>query len=171
MFKEIEEYVTGAACANCWGSGKTFGDIDTPKRITITGSGFAGACAPCNDTFIAEQDVFAPCLWKFNNGTVLGSWTAGPLATLFQLEMVGGPVCYNQTGAKCAIVSTFGGATVTIDPVQPQTPEWNIAFDKNFSPNPDTVFLNLGAVNGDEVLILASRPDRVKLHVLYEPEY
>lgn len=170
-WKPIKQFESGASCANCWGPGKTFGDISTPKRIYVTGSGFAGACAVCNGTFIAEQDPFSPCLWTFNNGIVLGSWSVGPVFTIFYLAIVGGADCFLQTGGLCSVTKTFGGATVTISPVGPTTPEYRIAFEHNFAPSRSTVYENLGAVNSEKVLRLAKRLDSVNVYVKYKPEY
>lgn len=171
MFKPIKEYVEGDLCTNCWGVGKTFGDVPTPKRIYITGSGFIGVCAPCNDTFIALQNSVNPCLWEFDTGAVSGSWLLEPLATVFKMDTPDLGVCYDVREGPCELISISGAKSVTISINEPPTPEYKIAIDQNFSPSLQTYFLDLGAVNSDEVLILARRLDQVNLHVRYEPEY
>lgn len=171
MFKPIEEYVEGNACANCWGVGKTFGDVPVPKRIEVTGSGFAGVFAVCNDTFIAEQAALTPCKYEFWKGTVAGWIFFTAVDTHFELGVAGEGPAYSKDEALCTLQSTDAGKTVTVAITEPPTPEYKIAIDQNFSPSLDTHFLNLGPADSDEVSVIARRRDRIKLHVRFTPEY
>lgn len=171
MFKQIQEYVEGDACGVCWGVGKAFGVVETPKRILITGSGFVGACAVCNGSFIAEQVPTFPCRYAFDDGSATGVINFGVVNTAFSMGISGGGPCYGKNEGLCVLTSTDAGKTVSLSIIDPPTPEWKIAIEQNFSPSLETHSLNLGAANGDEVLVLARRRDRVKLHVRFSPEY
>lgn len=170
-FRQITEYVSGISCANCWGIGKAFGDVPTPLRINITGSGFVGACAVCNGTFIALQDGVNPCRFKFDDGTRYGDIVFSVANTFFIMGESGVGDCYNRGEVPCVLTSTFAGETVSVAITDPPTPEFKIAIDQNFSPSLQTSFLHLGAVGADEVLILARKLDRIKMHVKFTPDY
>lgn len=167
----IVEYAAGVACANCWGVAEAFGDVPTPLRITITGAGFAGADLPLNDTFIAEQMGGSPCIWSFDTGIVYGSWQSGAANAFFQMGLTGGPASFQTVEAKCALLSVLGAESVSISATDPVTPEHKIAYEQNFSPNKPTYAMNLGSADTDEVLVMAKRSDRVKLHVRFVPDY
>lgn len=78
---------------------------------------------------------------------------------------------YDKNEGLCILTSTDAEKTMTVEIDEPPTPEWKIAFDQNFSPDRKTVFLNLGAVNGEKVLRFANQFHRVNLLAKYEPEY
>jgi len=171
MYQPIEQHEPGDTCPNCWGPAKPFGDIQTPKRILLTASGFAGACAVCNGTFILEQNPFLPCIFDMDDGSVFAEIIFGDVNTQFTMEISGGANCYLQLEGVCTKVSTFNGVTITIDEAGPATPEWRIAFDDNLTANRKTVHENLGAINGEKVLRLANKLDRINIYVKYVPEY
>lgn len=171
IFRPIIEYEAGVACVNCWGAGKTFGDVPAPKRITMTGSGFVGACAVCNGTFIAEQVLGTPCKWSFDDGTTKGEWAVTPALTIFNLGISGGAWCFAKTIGLCKTVCVDGAKSMTIEIDDPPTPEHKIAKDQKFSPNDITYFDNFGAINGNEVTAICRRADGVRIFVEYEPEY
>jgi len=56
-------------------------------------------------------------------------------------------------------------------PAGPETPEYKIAKTQNFAPSDKTWYEPYGSTNGDEVLRLANKLDRICLYVKYEPEY
>lgn len=170
-WKPIEEYVEGAACGNCWGAAKTFGDTPTPKRITITGSGFVGPAAVCNGTFIMTQDPGNPCRWLFDDGTATGEWFVTIVSSTFIMGISGGPAVYFRVEGLCVKVSVLGPESVSIDIDEPPTPEYKIAVDQNFSPSKRTHYRDRGAVGADEVLQIAKRLDRIRILAKYEPEY
>lgn len=171
MFKPIVEYVEGAVCDRCFGIGKTFGDIPTPKRVTMTGSGFIGVEAVCNGTFILTQDGGNPHRWLFDDGVAAGEWTHGVANTLFRMLISGGGDTYWRLENLCDLISTFAGETVSIEIDEPPTPEYKFTIDQNFSPSLHTHYLALGAADTDEVSVVARRRDQVKLHFRFSPEY
>lgn len=114
MGQEIEEYEEGDNCTHCWGAGKTFGDYPTPKRVYMTGSGFAGVFAPCNGKFIAEQSGTFPCTFSFDDGLVYGSWIVGPVNTAFIMGVVGEGDGYHKNEGLCKLSSSDAGKTVSI---------------------------------------------------------
>lgn len=114
MGDKAVEYEPGDACGFCWGEGKAYGDKPTPKRVRITGSGFAGACAPCNNTFVAEQVLGSPCAWAYFDGTVACSWNLALHFSVFLMEVAGVGICYEGTEGPCVKESTFEGKTVSV---------------------------------------------------------
>lgn len=114
MGNKAEPFEVGDDCEICWGEGKPFGVGATPKRVYITGSGFAGACAPCNDTFVATQDLFAPCTWSFDNGLVSGGWSNGIVWANCDLFVAGVGQCFAGTGWTCDKEFTQDGKKVII---------------------------------------------------------
>lgn len=167
----IEEYEEGDSCTICWGSGKTFGAIPTPKRIEMTGSGFAGVFAVCNNTFIADQTALNACRYEFYIGTVNGILIFGAVNTYFEMSVDGEGLAYAKSEGLCVLTSTDTGKTVTIEIDQPQTPQFKIAKTQNFAPSDRTWFENFGASNDDEVLRLANKLDRICLYAKFEPDY
>jgi len=171
MFKPVFEYVEGNACAICWGNGKTFGDVPTPERIEMTGSGFAGVFAVCNDTFIADQTALNACRYEFHIGTVNGTLIFSAIDTYFELSVDGEGLAYAELEGICVKVSTNAGKTVSVAVAEPPTPEYKFAINQNFSPSLLTHFLALGPTDSDEVSVIARRRDQVKLHFRFSPEY
>lgn len=114
MGKPIVPVETGGNCENCWGIGKTFGDSPTPKRIYLTASGFAGACAVCNGTFILTQVLLQPCIFTMDDGTRFAEVIFGIANTQFTMEISGGANCYVQIEALCAKVSTLGPIRIEV---------------------------------------------------------
>lgn len=167
----IEEYEEGDSCSNCWGPSKTFGDVPTPKRIRVTGSGFAGACAPCNNTFVVEQTNLFPCRYEYFGAIVDIVINFGAVNTAFSMSVDGVGLCYAKNEGLCILTSTDVGKTVTIEIDRPLTPEYKIAKAQNFAPSDHTWFENFGPSNGDEVLRLANKLDRICLYAKFEPDY
>ncbi len=72
-----QPYEPGVQCTNCWGTGKAFGDYDTPKRVYATFAGLVSqgspyTCPP-NGTWILTQDPIRPCeYWGFFDITCEG---------------------------------------------------------------------------------------------------
>ncbi|GAI03417.1 unnamed protein product [marine sediment metagenome] len=68
------EYTVGIPCPQCWGPGKPFGDVPTPKFVSITFTGLVGIWAPANHKWIGQQDPLMPCLWDFEDATFVGTY-------------------------------------------------------------------------------------------------
>ncbi|GAH72725.1 unnamed protein product, partial [marine sediment metagenome] len=75
------EYTPGAICGNCWGPGRPFGDVPTPKYASITFSGLVGIWAPANKKFIGTQDPLAACIWRFEDAIFTGWYLYGDALT------------------------------------------------------------------------------------------
>ena len=103
-----DEYESGDSCAQCWGPGKTFGDVSTPKKIFITWAGLSGIFAGGNKTFIGIQEPGAPCLWHYNDGVYegFGGFDAG--ASGCRIKLVGATPFVLASGGWCALVLTSG---------------------------------------------------------------
>lgn len=114
MGDPIEEYEPGNMCVNCWGTGKSFGDYPTPKRIYIEGSGFAGPAAVCNGKFIADQDAVNPCLWSFDDGSARGYWLLTHVSSTFSMGISGGTNVYFKVEGLCEKVSFLAPEKVEV---------------------------------------------------------
>jgi len=171
MLDLIDKYESGISCPNCWGPGKTFGDVPGPKRIRLTASGFVGACAVCNGTFILEQTVLLPCIYYLDDGSTVAEVIFGVANTQFTMEISGGANCYLQVEGLCALSSNFGAVTIEIKIDEPFTPAWKIAFEQNFSSEADTRHAHYKPVNSKEVVFLFDTSSSVKLHVKHTPDY
>lgn len=114
MGEEIVEYEPGEDCPTCWGPGKEFGDYPPPKRVIITGSGFTGACAVCNDSFVAMQNPIMPCQWDFDDGVVQGYWNSGIYQPSFLLRLSGGADCHVAGGPHCILETGYDGHTMRV---------------------------------------------------------
>lgn len=69
-----DDVAAGSLCPNCWGSGKTFGPIDTPSEIQITFSGVnlgedwqSGDYDPIDGTFTLEQNSTFSCEFNYQD--------------------------------------------------------------------------------------------------------
>jgi len=69
-----DNYTPGNPCNRCWGPGKAFGDVPTPKYVSIIFSGLTGIWAPANHKWIGQQDPLNACLWDFEDATFLGTY-------------------------------------------------------------------------------------------------
>ena len=72
-----------AECSNCWGPGKTFGDIPTPSETQLSLYGIEkgndwnpGDPEPPNGTYTLSQDPLNPCRFNWSDGTWLIHWWA-----------------------------------------------------------------------------------------------
>lgn len=81
------EYTAGIQCPDCWGFGKAFGDVPTPKYASITFSGLLPPWDVANKKFIGEQDPLIPCKWDFEDATVIGNYVMNIAFSRVQLEM------------------------------------------------------------------------------------
>ena len=110
-----DQYPAGAACPNCYGLGKEFGDESTPESVYLT---FAGMLAPfvnANKGFVATQDAGEPCKWNFESGNFEGWWLWGEFGSLAFIALVDDPLCdFWFAGNICTLVQTAGAATCTI---------------------------------------------------------
>lgn len=105
-------YEPGDQCGWCWGDGKPFGDVITPKYLYMTGSGFPPICDNCNDTFVLTQDPVNHCFW----------WLDEPgLDLMYQLTEFGSHFfmgcpgdCFDFATGPCLKTITRFGRTVTI---------------------------------------------------------
>lgn len=68
---------SGPACANCWGIGKPFGNVDTPASIRVKISGvnkgpnwFPPLPKNPNATFVLTQIIGIPCAYRFTVAAV-----------------------------------------------------------------------------------------------------
>lgn len=71
---ELDAVAAGLACSICWGTGKPFGDGDTPEKIQLNFSGInkapdwlPGMEEPFEGLFELDQDAFAPCHFEFSS--------------------------------------------------------------------------------------------------------
>jgi len=109
-----DEYEVGNDCLECWGPGKTFGDVSTPKKIFITWAGLGGIWAGGNKTFIGIQDSVEPCLWHYNDGVFEGFAGFDAGASGCQLKFIGATPYVQASGGLCAktLVGPFGAGCV-----------------------------------------------------------
>ena len=71
----------GDPCTNCWGTGKTFGDGDTPSKIQVTFAGIRKGpnwTSGCQDPFAGTLDVE-----QYPGGCSFSGWFAG---FIFELQ-------------------------------------------------------------------------------------
>jgi hypothetical protein len=86
-----------AECSNCWGSGKTFGDVPTPSQVEVTvygiekgSSWLPGDPEPPNGSYTFDQDVLYPCRFNWSDGTWLMHWWAYKTGgSVFTIELIG----------------------------------------------------------------------------------
>jgi hypothetical protein len=67
----IDKTPVGNDCINCWGLGKTFGDVSTPGILTVTLSGILtgdlwGPSFPESPNGSFELCQILPCTWQYN---------------------------------------------------------------------------------------------------------
>ena len=86
-----------AECANCWGSGKTFGDVPTPSQVSVTLYGIEKGSnwmpvdpEPPNGTYTFDQDILYPCRFNCSDGIWLMHWWAYKIGgSVFTIELIG----------------------------------------------------------------------------------
>jgi len=109
------EYGGGDDCLQCWGLGKPFGDVDTPKYVYITWTGLVGGLAPANKTFIATQNPVEPAQWLFNDGIFSGNWFYSPGDSKAFITIILNPAVWEWIfGPICSLVCTDGIITCVI---------------------------------------------------------
>lgn len=122
------EVPAGVACSNCWGIGKTFGNVDTPSEIIMTVSGvnkgpdwvpFQGE--PPNTVMTLEQVAGTPCRYDGSDGTNFGTviFDAGETVVIaLSFRQQGGFI--NENADLCALSITgntsdyFTGGSVVL---------------------------------------------------------
>lgn len=112
MGDKAEEYEAGDQCVFCWGEGKPFGDILTPKRLYMTGKGFPALCAACNDTFVLTQDPDNPCFWWLDIPGFELMYQLTELGSHFFMACPGD--CFDFGAGPCLKTITRFGRTITI---------------------------------------------------------
>ncbi len=103
-----DPYVVGNPCTLCWGPGKAFGDVPTPKYVSITFSGLPPPFDIANHKWIGQQDPLNACLWDFEDAIFLGTYYFAFGVTgvyiafkpgLFPFLDIAGPECDANIGA------------------------------------------------------------------------
>ena len=99
----------GDPCVNCWGSGKPFGDVDTPSILTVTFSGVEkglgwvpGDPEPIDGAFLVTQNIISPCRFDFDDGvtTVQVDFGIGNTEVLAG-DVGAGIELFNGSGLPC----------------------------------------------------------------------
>jgi len=110
-----DQYTSGDDCTICWGLGKPFGDVPTPKKIYITWSGLLDLFAPANGPHIGIQDPLVPYLWIFTDATFSGDWTFQPTFTRGLILLNANPAIFIWVfGDVCVLSCTDGEFTCSI---------------------------------------------------------
>ena len=110
-----DEYSPGDDATVCWGLGKTFGDVSTPKSVYLTFTGLLGGWINANKTFIATQRVGFPFIWDFDDGNFVGFWTYTAINCSARVSSPGGGAPhFTLFGNFCALVAVNGAASCTI---------------------------------------------------------
>jgi len=72
------DYTEGNACTICWGPGKTFGDVPTPKFLCLNVSGIekcpGAPVDPPNGYWVLEQRADFSCMWERTLGPYYIAW-------------------------------------------------------------------------------------------------
>ncbi len=101
----------GVTCPNCFGPGKTFGDVITPRYVIVTfkdiqpGPAYNGdSLEHLNVTVELIQDSGLPCTWGLNSasGSYLLFWSSGQ-ALLQWHDGDGFPVFFSPVNPLCSV--------------------------------------------------------------------
>lgn len=88
-------YDEGQNCPECWGPGRPFGDIPTPKKVTATFAGVAHCTAgwvPDGEYVLTQPAPPSLCTWDLVFDGVLFRWTWGaPVGMKISVELPGDP--------------------------------------------------------------------------------
>ncbi len=103
-------YEAGDDCNICWGVGKPFGDIPTPKEVTATFEGVISCNAGWvpDGPYTLEQLDAAPCRWEYevtDEIKIVYSFFGDKLAQLFVRHYA--PInknYFSDTGVNCETV-------------------------------------------------------------------
>lgn len=99
-------------CAICFGVGRAFGDLPTPKYITVEVVGLQPDDAWDQDdelTLLAPQDLMQtddPCIYELTVGGLHWYWRWGTSISLFSCEgVLGGKVYFRGDVSDTCVVS------------------------------------------------------------------
>lgn len=82
----VDESEAGLLCRICWGLGKPFGNVHTPKRLYMTASGFVPPVDGANGVFILTQDPVLPCYWDGPKGDYIGYFEFDAMNSLCEIK-------------------------------------------------------------------------------------
>lgn len=105
-----DEYPAGDPCGWCWGLGKPYGDVDTPKDVFLTWSGLPAPYIAANKTWKATQDPVHPCLWYWSDGIFQGYWNYQEFFTIAFIREFGAPGGQDAFGGVCSMECTAAPA-------------------------------------------------------------
>ena len=110
MGTPIDRSPAGVPCVNCWGSSKTFGDVFTPKYVTVAVTGIEKGTRwipadgnPPNGVYDLAQDLSLPCKFaNYDNGYVieLFYW---PAYSAFQIITPNSSIAFIKVSAICKV--------------------------------------------------------------------
>lgn len=124
----------GSACSVCWGSGKPFGDGDTPDQIFLSLSGIdkgplwhGGLPEPPNGEFVLTQRIGSPCIFDTPIGLIAYNVGFFPTLTAVSILTIGPTYIFN--GQDLIVCDTFllnmitdyyvnGSALITIPEIE-----------------------------------------------------
>ncbi|GAH61530.1 unnamed protein product, partial [marine sediment metagenome] len=164
-------YECADICETCWGNGKAFGDICTPRHINFNPSGYGGGDADFNGSFILTQTPFHSCVFDYNDGEIFAEVIFGEGATQFTIGHVGMGDDHVIMANKCSLFAEEEGGQIVLQIDKPATPDWKFGIDQNFSPSMKTVHEDLGPGDDGEVIRLCYKPDGICIYIAYEPDY
>lgn len=109
------QYTAGDTCEWCWGPGKIFGDVFTPKYLYLTWAGLAPPFDVGNKKFIVTQDEDLPCIWTGWDENVFVYWLHTDFLTEAYIAMLPGEIpWFTAVGALCVEIVAFAGASCII---------------------------------------------------------
>lgn len=173
-----------ALCANCWGPGKTFGDVPTPGTVLATVYGIekgtnwiGGDPEPPNGEYTLTQNLANPCRFDWSDGTWLIHWWAYTVGgSLFTIELIGIEFAFECTRAQnCRTYFTnelddippskyYAGAALAFETWLPTL----IAIDYAIAPVPDRTDTFFELTEEELVLRMRTRGGNNRLFVKYD---
>ena len=102
-----ETYIAGELCSQCWGLGKTFGDLPTPLYLNILITGLTGECSGGNGKYVAKQTPGYPCHYDFSKTNYVGFLNFLRISTIVKLDKLDPlTVCIWFGGGMCSTYLT-----------------------------------------------------------------
>jgi len=109
------QYIPGENCSSCFGSGKAFGDIQTPKEVFLIFGGLTWPFSRVEIAFIAIQNVDYPCFWSYADANWMAMWSFTNTTTTAQIVEAGFPPRFlDFAGGPCETVLYSGAASAVI---------------------------------------------------------